>query len=65
MKNHSKQLRFRYLFPLARLLACGWRKVASVTTGSKPHFYFRRVTMGRQWIAWDRVASAWVFTHEG
>lgn len=38
-----------------------WRKVASVTTGGKPHFY-RMYTTDGQWLAsviWNRAVRAY------
>lgn len=37
----------------------GWKRVASVTPGGKPHFYFRRDKNTVQWICWDRKLQTW------
>lgn len=44
-----------------------WRKVPSVTTGGKPHFWFRIAPSCldgkpvRQSIVWDRLQCGWIF----
>lgn len=43
-----------------------WRKCASVMTGGKSFFYFRRDALDRrQWIVWDRTINAWTLETEG
>lgn len=44
----------------------GWRECPAVTGGGKAVFYFRRdpLTDRRQWIVWDRYASAWTFQED-
>lgn len=42
----------------------GWRLVPSVTTGGAPSFWHRRTATGLEWVAYDRIARAWVHTVE-
>lgn len=36
-----------------------WIKCASVTTGGKPYFYYRRVNGIRQCVVWNRRVCQW------
>ena len=36
-----------------------WEKVASVTTGGKPYFWFKRSKHYRAWVVWDRQERKW------
>jgi len=38
----------------------GWKRVASVTKGGKPFFYFRRTAIALQWMVFDRSSRQWL-----
>ena len=40
-----------------------WKKCASVTSGGKPHFWFKNGA-ARQWIVWNRALRQWEHTQE-
>jgi hypothetical protein len=42
----------------------GWVKCPSVTSGGKPHFWYRRLPNRHEWIVWDRVLRAWTRREE-
>jgi hypothetical protein len=43
----------------------GWIKCASVTTGGKQYFYFRRDKQDRRtWIVWDTQENCWLLTRD-
>lgn len=42
-----------------------WRKVASVTYGGKPHFWFAYSYYGGMSVAWDRLKEQWAATYGG
>jgi len=39
----------------------GWKKVASVTPGGKPHFWYRRINGEREWWVWNRQTETWEY----
>lgn len=43
-----------------------WERVASVTPGGKPYFYYRKDLQGKSWwIAWDRYKLQWRLSTDG
>ena len=36
-----------------------WQKVASVTVGGKPYFWFKKSTHYLAWVVWDRYERKW------
>jgi hypothetical protein len=42
----------------------GWIKAASVTTGGKSYFWFRKTSKALQWIVWDRKLEQWICQFE-
>jgi hypothetical protein len=40
-------------------IARSWKRVASVTPGGKPYFYFTRTPTELKWCFWDRIARRW------
>jgi hypothetical protein len=42
-----------------------WRKIASVTYGGKPHFWFAYSYYGGMSVAWDRLKRQWGASYGG